>query len=75
MMASPRKSKKKQHRQSVSPKEQASQQVASRKKEGAVRKAFTVAICVVVALGLMLPITGIGVMSCSSAAVSQEILP
>jgi ABC-type Fe3+ transport system permease subunit len=75
MMASSHKPKKKQRRQSASLKEQATQQVAARKKEGTVRKAFTVIICVVVALGLMLPITGIGVMSCSSAAVSQETLP
>jgi len=30
------------------------------------RRVFTVIICVVVALGLMLPVTGIGVASCSA---------
>jgi ABC-type Fe3+ transport system permease subunit len=36
------------------------------------RKAFTVIICVVVALGLMLPVTGLGVASCSSSSPPAE---
>jgi ABC-type Fe3+ transport system permease subunit len=38
--------------------------------QGRLRKAFTVIICVVVALGLMMPIAGIGVASCSGPAAS-----
>jgi fatty acid desaturase len=42
-----------------------------KKQQSTLRKVFTVIICVVVALGLMLPITGIGVMSCSSTQSQQ----
>ncbi|MDR1014653.1 MAG: hypothetical protein LBL86_06715 [Coriobacteriales bacterium] len=42
------------------------------KGQNPVRKAFTVVICVVVALSLMLPVTGIGMASCSSSAQDQQ---
>jgi hypothetical protein len=86
-MANPRKPNKKQHRQAQQHRQtrqgqqgapargQSSSQLAPRKKENTARKVFTVVICVVVALGLMLPITGIGVMSCSSSAIPEEATP
>jgi hypothetical protein len=36
------------------------------------RKVFTIIICVLVALGLMLPVTGIGVASCASTLQDQQ---
>jgi Flp pilus assembly protein TadB len=36
------------------------------------RKVFTIAICVLVALGLMLPVTGIGIASCSTTLQDQQ---
>jgi ABC-type Fe3+ transport system permease subunit len=52
---------------------QAPQQPAPlKKRQSSVRKAFTVVICVVVALGLMLPVAGIGVVSCSSTQDTQD---
>jgi predicted metalloprotease len=47
-------------------------QGTSQKGQNPVRKAFTVVICVVVALSLMLPVTGIGMASCSSSAQDQQ---
>jgi ABC-type Fe3+ transport system permease subunit len=52
---------------------QPSQAAASQKdqRQSRVRKAFTVVICVVVALGLMLPVAGLGVVSCSPTQDQQ----
>jgi hypothetical protein len=36
------------------------------------RKVFTIIICVLVALGLMLPVTGFGVASCASTLQNQQ---
>jgi ABC-type Fe3+ transport system permease subunit len=66
-MAQQHKSKKKQ----TSQQEQQHYVAAQKEKQGRVKKIFTVIICVVVALGLMLPIAGIGATSCS-AQVSDE---
>jgi ABC-type Fe3+ transport system permease subunit len=64
-----------QARQGSSSREQPSQQLGARKKQGTLRKVFTVVICVVVALGLSLPIAGIGVYSCSTAPEQQPLEP
>ena len=40
-----------------------------------VRKVFTIIICVVVALGLMLPVTGLGVASCSQMVNTTQGAP
>ena len=44
------------------------------KQQSKVARFFTVAICVIVALGLMLPVAGIGAASCS-AAPTQAAAP
>ena len=49
----------KQSRQATSP------HVTPQKQQSGVRRFFTVVICVIVALGLMLPTAGIGFASCS----------
>ena len=43
--------------------------------QGRLRKTFTVIICVVVALGLMMPIAGIGVASCAGPDTSSNGKP
>jgi ABC-type Fe3+ transport system permease subunit len=48
--------------------QQAVQPASTKRQQGTMRKVFTVIICVVVALGLMLPITGLGVASCAASA-------
>jgi ABC-type Fe3+ transport system permease subunit len=64
----PHKAKKK----ATSQQEQQQYAAAQKQKQGRVRKIFTVIICVVVALGLMLPIAGIGAASCSDTVGSQQ---
>jgi cell division protein FtsL len=60
----------KQHK---SKKPQPSQQIEPQKKQqNTVRKVFTIIICVVVALSLMLPVAGISVMSCSPTETPQS---
>ncbi|MDR0347625.1 MAG: hypothetical protein LBH56_04545 [Coriobacteriales bacterium] len=44
---------------------------AQKREQSRPRKIFTVIICVVVALGLMLPVAGIGVASCSPTQTTQ----
>ena len=69
-MAKPNKSKKRSTVQSSATLKsgQLTDSAAMRKQQQAkVRKIFTVVICVVVALGLMLPVAGIGFVSCSGS--------
>jgi len=54
----PRDLEAQKYRQSTSPKAMPPRQ------QSKVRRVFTVIICVIVALGLMLPATGLGVISC-----------
>jgi cell division protein FtsL len=69
-MAKQHKSIAKQH---GSRKSQASPQIESPKKQqSTVRKAFTIVICVVVALSLMLPVAGLSVTSCSPTETQQS---
>lgn len=64
--------------QNKSKKRAASQQqhveyvAAQKQKQGKVRKVFTIVICIVVSLGLMLPIAGIGAASCSTSVATQS---
>ncbi|MDR0350276.1 MAG: hypothetical protein LBH64_01845 [Coriobacteriales bacterium] len=65
-----RSGKKKQARSGGQAKQ--AQQGTPKKEPFPVRKVFTVVICVLVALSLMLPVTGISMASCSSAAQTQQ---
>ncbi|MDR3036830.1 MAG: hypothetical protein LBU31_00235 [Coriobacteriales bacterium] len=58
----------KQHKAKKRPPQPAAQPTSAKRQQGTMRKVFTVIICVVVALGLMLPITGLGVASCAASA-------
>jgi ABC-type Fe3+ transport system permease subunit len=68
-MAQQQRSKKKQAAASAQQKQE--YLAAKKAKQGKVKRVFTVIICVVVALGLMLPIAGIGAASCSAPTVGQ----
>jgi cell division protein FtsL len=69
-MAKQHKSTAKQH---GSKKPQPSQQIEPQKKQqSTVRKAFTIVICVVVALSLMLPVAGLSATSCSPTETQQS---
>jgi ABC-type Fe3+ transport system permease subunit len=63
----------KQHRskKQVQAAQQSASQLPQKRQQSSVRKAFTVVICVVVALGLMLPVAGIGAASCSPTQSQQ----
>jgi ABC-type Fe3+ transport system permease subunit len=69
-MAKQHKSMAKQH---GSKKSQSFQQTeAPKKQQNTVRKAFTIVICVVVALSLMLPVAGLSATSCSPTETQQS---
>ncbi|MDR1184373.1 MAG: hypothetical protein LBK67_06205 [Coriobacteriales bacterium] len=69
-MAKQHKSMAKQRGSKKSP---SSQQVETPKKQqNTVRKAFTIVICVVVALSLMLPVAGLSATSCSPTEATQS---
>jgi ABC-type Fe3+ transport system permease subunit len=68
-MAQQHKSKKKQTAAALQQKQE--HVAAQKERQGRVKRVFTIIICVVVALGLMLPMAGIGVASCAAPQVEQ----
>jgi len=55
--------------------EQATTAQLKKERAAVTKRIFTIVICVVVALGLMLPIAGYGAISCSSQASSADQQP